>query len=208
MNKIEVVFHLGAAVIKIDKMPRIPRAIAVACPEAKQVWSEIDYLGVQADGIVFYIHDGEEDTIFPAWAATKIARVVQNYILPLFGPLLEGQVMSSVFADILQPQQPAEPPADERPLTVVLTTGEELNALLREQGVTMRAEGGDVVCDLTPQVRIKNAAQIAESTFVQVKVFAQRVEVAPLAERFSGDLTDALVLELDELKAWAAKIFR
>ena len=70
----------------------------------------------------------------------------------------------------------------------------------------MRADGGDVVCNLTPQVRIRDAAQIAENTFVQVKVFPQRVEVAPVPQ--TGDLTAALVLDLDELKAWAAKIFR
>jgi len=113
-------------------------------------------------------------------------------------------MMAGVFDDILQPQREAA--AEERPLTVVLTTGGALNALLREAGVPMRADGGDVVCNLTPQVRVFNAAEITESTFVQVKVFAQRVEVAPVAE--GGDLAAALTLDLDELKAWAAKIFR
>jgi len=108
--------------------------------------------------------------------------------------------MAGVFDDILQPREEAA--ADERPLTVVLTTGGALNALLREQGVAMRADGGDVVCDLTPQARIFNAAEITESTFVQVKVFAQRVEVAPVPK--TGDLTAAVALDLDELEAWAA----
>lgn len=113
--------------------------------------------------------------------------------------------MGSVFADILQPQKREESPAEERPLTVVLTTGETLNALLREQGVPMRAEGDEVVCDLTPQVRVKNADEITPDTVVQVKVFAQGVEVAPIDE---SNFTAALVLDLDELKAWAAEIFR
>ena len=177
--------------------------------ELRAVWSEPVAVGVHFDGRAFYKNQEGIHTLFPTKVLPAVKEFIKRKIIPWAEKkfnLVEGLAMSSVFADILQPEPRDEGTTQERPLTVVLTTGGALNALLREQSVTMRADGGDVVCDLTPQVRIRDAAQIAENTFVQVKVFARRVEVAPVSD--AGDLAAALTLDLDELKAWAAKIFR